>query len=109
MSENGERNRPFIDRRQLAPHGALQKSAGRTRPRRDEAWGMTRSRSGAVETHPPKSPPKRALYRWGAYDGGAATWRLRRGSSGRSLVIVLRSNPTRKCSLFAPRNGTTDR
>src|SRR6266516_6491183 len=31
-----------MDRRQVASHAALQKSAGRTRPRRDEAWGMTR-------------------------------------------------------------------
>src|SRR5438309_1644872 len=85
MSENGDGNRPFIDRRQLAPHGALQKIARTIRPRRDGASGLTKSGSGTVERHPPKSPPKRALYRWGAYEGGAATRRLRRGSYGRSL------------------------
>jgi hypothetical protein len=52
---------------------------------RDEALGMTRSRLGAVETHPPKSPPKRALYTWGAYEGGAATRRARGGLQGNDV------------------------
>jgi hypothetical protein len=46
---------------------------------------MTRSQSGAVETHPPKSRPKRALYRWGGNEGGAATRRPRGGRLGDQL------------------------
>src|SRR5438270_447973 len=97
-----------MDRRQVTWHAAFQKSAERTRPRRDEAWGMTRSRSGAVETHPPKSPPNRALYRWGGNEGGAATRRPRVGRLGITRVIVLRSDPppkqevNGKCSVFLP-------
>jgi hypothetical protein len=30
--------------------------------------GMTRSRLGAVETRPPKSPPQAALYRWEGHE-----------------------------------------
>src|SRR2546428_12133763 len=86
MSENGLRTGFLMDSRQVASHAALQRSAGRTRFRRDEAWGMTRNRSGAVETHPPKSPPQAALYRWGGNEGDAATRRAH-GGRGRDHLV----------------------
>ena len=58
---------------------------------------MTRSSWGAVETHPPKSPPQAALYRSEGHEGGVATRRPRGGRPGDSLaVIVLRSDPLPK-------------
>jgi hypothetical protein len=73
---------------------------------------MTRNRSLAVETHPPKSPPQAALYRWEGHEGGAATRRARGVFGAMTWVIVLRSDPSpkqevnldrsRKCSVFLP-------
>ncbi len=81
---------------------------------------MTGSRSGAVETRPPKSPPKRALYGWGGNEGCAAPRLLRGVVCAITWVIVLRSDPLPKqevnggpisqvLCVFAPRHRTTDR
>jgi len=63
MSENRLRTGLLTDRRQLAfPHARLSKKVLEELALGEmKGGGMTRSRSGAVETHPPKSPPKRAL------------------------------------------------
>src|SRR2546425_2752679 len=119
MSENGLRTGLLMDSRQVASHAALQRSAGRTRSRRDEAWGMTRNRSGAVETHPPKSPPQAALYRWGGNEGGAATRRPRGGRLGDHSGDRPEKRPPSEAGgergpisqvpgVFALQDGTTD-